>query len=440
MCNNYEFGDEIFLVGFSRGAFTARSIASLIRAIGLLTRTGLVYFYQIFKDWEHQNDPSWVSPYKDRPWPSPRPTVTSQQYRRKLLELEYTRLDINIKACAVWDTVGALGVPVLGLFPQPVSRDFSFVDTKVEPIVEYAYQALALDEHRRQYKPTVWEKPDGQDWPKVLKQCWFPGAHSDIGGSYEDADLSNITLAWMISQLDHLIDFDHSYVRQQYRLSEEAHAKHGGREDRPWGCGYIHNSMQGLFLLGGSTVRTPADYSEIDRHTLQPKKPRQRLKNTNECVHASVRVRMGLKGLGYNDQGYYDSQALTGWRMEGTLCTERSRPRASIETKVPPIATKPTIDRLQDVRWVYDTGEKTIPRLVMPEDQLGDLEMEILRDWHKNVWDQLPTLSPGGHPSSTKKAESFPTKLSGKGAMAVRNYSTSRERPQSGRSHTSPQL
>ncbi|KAL9107745.1 MAG: hypothetical protein Q9227_007367 [Pyrenula ochraceoflavens] len=444
ICNNYEFGDEIFLLGFSRGAFTVRSIASLIRAIGLLTRTGLVYFYQIFKDWEHQNDVDWAPPDKDQPWPAPRPSVTTPEYRRKLLELEFTRFDIQIKACAVWDTVGALGVPSLGLLPQPLSRDYSFVDSKVEPIVEYAYQALALDEHRRQYKPTVWERPDGQEWPKILKQCWFPGAHSDIGGSYEDADLSNITLAWMISQLDRFVDFDHSYVRQQYRLSEEAHARHGGRQARPWGCGYIHNSMRGLFWLGGSSVRTPADYSEIDRRTLQPKIPRQRLKNTNESVHASVRVRMGMKGLGYNDKGYYDSQALKGWKMEGTLSTDRSRPRISVEDMVPPGVPKPTLERLTDVCWRYETGENENPELTMPEDELGDLEMEILRDWHKNVWDRLPTLGPGGHASTMKKAESFPIEITGSGSDSteVRNQSSSRsrDRPDSKRSNTSPRL
>lgn len=395
--------------------------------------SGLVYFYPIFKDWEYQERDDWVSPYKDQPFPGPRPKVTSPEYRRKLQELEFSRFDITIKACAVWDTVGALGIPMIGLFPQPASHDYSFVDTKIEPIIENAFQALALDEHRRQFSPTVWERPDGQVWPKVLKQCWFPGVHADIGGSYEDADLSNITLAWMISQLDSLLEFDKSYVRQQYRLSEEAHRAQGKRGTREWGLGHIHNSMTGLFLLGGKKTRTPGNYAETDRKTMMEKVPRQRLKNTNEVVHASVRVRMGLKGLGYDDKGFYDSEALKGWQMAGTLVADRSRSRS----KLPPIDTGHPLEKLSDVRWFLDAGEKDAPQpgqLILPEDKLGDLEMDILKDWHKFVWDKLPTLSPGGHASTLSKAESFP--LTGNGTSEAGNVSLGRERAGSRRSNT----
>ncbi len=105
ICNNYETGDEIILIGFSRGAFTARSIATLIGAIGLLNRQGLIYFYQIFQDWQNQLRPNWKSPYPKEPWEG-RPPVHTPEYRRKLLELELTRPDITIKAIGVWDTVG----------------------------------------------------------------------------------------------------------------------------------------------------------------------------------------------------------------------------------------------------------------------------------------------------------------------------------------------
>lgn len=107
ICNNYDTGDEIFLIGFSRGAFTARSIATLIRGIGLLTRHGLVYFFSIFQDWMHQSSPDWKSPYPKEPWEN-RPAPESPEYRRKLLELELTRPDIPIKAIGVWDTVGGM--------------------------------------------------------------------------------------------------------------------------------------------------------------------------------------------------------------------------------------------------------------------------------------------------------------------------------------------
>jgi uncharacterized protein (DUF2235 family) len=105
ICNNYDPGDEIFLIGFSRGAFTARTIGTLIGAIGLLNRQGLVYFYQIFQDWQNHLKPDWKSPYPNEPWEN-RPPTNTPEYRRKLLELELTRPDMPIKAIGVWDTVG----------------------------------------------------------------------------------------------------------------------------------------------------------------------------------------------------------------------------------------------------------------------------------------------------------------------------------------------
>jgi Uncharacterized alpha/beta hydrolase domain (DUF2235) len=125
---------------------------------------------------------------------------------------------------------------MIALLPQLKSREFSFVDTKIEPHIENAFQALALDEQRRTFQPTLWEKPEGQEWPIRMKQCWFPGVHSDIGGSYKDADLANLTLTWMISQLDHLLGFDRSYVVRQNRLNMEHHINKG-YPVREWGLG-----------------------------------------------------------------------------------------------------------------------------------------------------------------------------------------------------------
>jgi Uncharacterized alpha/beta hydrolase domain (DUF2235) len=125
---------------------------------------------------------------------------------------------------------------MVAILPQPKSSEFSFVNTKIEPHIENAFQALALDERRRTFQPTIWEKPEGQEWPVRMKQCWFPGVHSDIGGSYEDGDLANLTLTWMISQLDPFLAFDISYIVQQNRHTMERHQKYG-YPIREWGLG-----------------------------------------------------------------------------------------------------------------------------------------------------------------------------------------------------------
>lgn len=107
-----------------------------------------------------------------------------------------------IRAVGVWDTVGALGIPLP--WKGKNVKEYSFVNTKVARHVLNAFHALALDEHRNLFTPTLWEQSDpcthalsGFDQCHqllTLKQTWFPGVHSNIGGSYVDAGISNISL------------------------------------------------------------------------------------------------------------------------------------------------------------------------------------------------------------------------------------------------------
>src|SRR5439155_19781272 len=125
---------------------------------------------------------------------------------------------VPIKCVGVFDTVGrwtshqakfflglltdpgALGIPSLGLFPGHPALEYTFVDTMVAPNVQHAFQALALDEHRLPFTPTIWETPSGRT-DLDLKQCWFPGSHGNIGGGYPDTMSTNITLVWMVAQM-----------------------------------------------------------------------------------------------------------------------------------------------------------------------------------------------------------------------------------------------
>ena len=93
-------------------------------------------------------------------------------------------------------------------------KKYSFVNTKVAQKVEHAFHAVALDEHRNLFTPTMWEQPDAPHVLRKLKQTWFPGVHSNIGGSYSDAGISLITLAWMMSQLEdnNLMAFTPGYL------------------------------------------------------------------------------------------------------------------------------------------------------------------------------------------------------------------------------------
>jgi hypothetical protein len=99
----------------------------------------------------------------------------------------------------VWDTVGALGIPghLFGNFDQ---AKYGFLDTTLNPCIENAYHAISIDERRASFLPTLWTGSDGA--PRAndsqLQQVWFPGVHCDVGGSYTENQLSNITLRWMV--------------------------------------------------------------------------------------------------------------------------------------------------------------------------------------------------------------------------------------------------
>jgi len=201
--DGYEFlsfvwdpGDQIFLFGFSRGAYTARSLAGMIALFGVPTKN---------------LDNRTVS----RIFGAYRLTDRAQRVKAKAdLSAEYGLTDVTVRMVGVWDTVGALGIPghLFGNFDQ---AKYGFLDTTLNPCIEKAYHAISIDERRASFSPTLWTGPDGS--PRAndsqLQQVWFPGVHCDVGGSYAECQLSNITLRWMIDNAKACgLTFDQSAV------------------------------------------------------------------------------------------------------------------------------------------------------------------------------------------------------------------------------------
>lgn len=198
--------------------------------------------------------------------------------------------------------IGALGVPNPW---NKKTKELSFVNQKVARQVEHAFHAVALDEPRNLFTPTLWENPtSGDDHDpalKVLKQCWFPGVHSNIGGGYADADISGITLAWMVSQLEDndggIVSFNPDYLD----FVQDLNTKGYGKDIRPWGMGRLYdssaeNSILGFFESIKPITRTPGRYCVFDPNTGEEDKS-QPLHNTGECVHRCVRVKINAGGL-----------------------------------------------------------------------------------------------------------------------------------------------
>lgn len=181
LVDNYESGDLLYLFGFSRGAFTVRSLAGLIRNSGILRRENA-----------ERTDQAWAL-YRSAAY-SPR-GVAATLFRRA-----YSYEPV-IQVIGVWDTVGALGIPALGpRWLKPVvtriNHRWEFHDTKLSTQVKGAFQALAIDEQRAAFAPTLWHQQPGAGGQE-LRQVWFTGVHCDIGGGYPDASLSDIALLWM---------------------------------------------------------------------------------------------------------------------------------------------------------------------------------------------------------------------------------------------------
>ncbi len=174
----YERGDELFIFGFSRGAYTARSLAGMIAVCGLP---------QVSLD---PTDTTFVD-------------TAFEAYRNPLLRqllldslAHYQLFDAKITMLGVWDTVGSLGIPAIFGGVDPVLC--GFLDTSLHPDVLNAFHALSVDERRVEFPATLWTSRPAPG--QILEQVWFAGVHCDVGGGYPRPGLADIPLQWMLAK------------------------------------------------------------------------------------------------------------------------------------------------------------------------------------------------------------------------------------------------
>jgi uncharacterized protein (DUF2235 family) len=183
LVHNFNPGDTLYFFGFSRGAYTARSLAGLVRNSGILKRG---------HEGREQDAVGLYRDYSDATAPDGPDSIAFRAAHSH---------ETDIHFIGVWDTVGALGVPGLsGRFRLARGLDWQFHDVELSKRVRYACHALAIHEHRAEFVPTLWEKKDGAPESQVLEQRWFSGAHSDVGGGYFQSGLSDVALEWMVNQ------------------------------------------------------------------------------------------------------------------------------------------------------------------------------------------------------------------------------------------------
>ena len=245
---NYELGDQLYFFGFSRGAFTVRSLAGLIRNSGILKPENIDQVhnaYLIYKSRKPEHQPR---------------EVEATLFRKTFAVAE----SVKIKFLGVWDTVGALGNPLL--LNGILSRKNGFHDTDLSTKVENAFHALAIDEKRKNFVATLWHQQKGATG-QVLEQVWFPGVHSDVGGGYPENGLSDITLEWMVAKAESCnLEFE--------AISSNSNA-----------MAIMHESYTGFYKLQHPHLRS-IGFEDPDSG------------NTNESIHPAVLERYK------NDQSY----------------------------------------------------------------------------------------------------------------------------------------
>ena len=241
---NYAYGDKIYLFGFSRGAYTVRALCGLINNCGILKRADAKLIeraWKIYKSKSAKNHPDGLD---------------AKQFRN-----DHCHQSRKVHFVGVWDTVGALGIPfsIMGLLD---GRD-EFYDTKMGSNVGIARHALAIDEQRQDFEPTIWASRKTVD----LEQVWFAGVHSDVGGSFgpdknTGTSVSDLALAWMLGEASSagLITEPHIVAR----LTDGSNAP-------------LHRSRQHVFRFK----------RRLHRDLLPKDKPTK--------IHASVRTRYEAK-------------------------------------------------------------------------------------------------------------------------------------------------
>ena len=202
----YRPEDRLFIFGFSRGAFTARSLAGFIAKCGLLRRGSPISLKQLYARYRLGATPHTIRELDN---------VPERQWTLEERLLKKYSMEVPVWFQGVWDTVGALGIPFGNLAHLSRSK-FAFLETDLRINYSRAYHALAIDEHREAFCPTLWTKSvqEGSETraPRTLtdvEQRWFVGAHADVGGGYSNGLLAQLPLKWIMEKaVSHGLVFD----------------------------------------------------------------------------------------------------------------------------------------------------------------------------------------------------------------------------------------
>ncbi|KAJ3949665.1 uncharacterized protein N0V96_000789 [Colletotrichum fioriniae] len=428
ICDNYNPGDEIIIVGFSRGAFTARSLAGMVCTLGFLNRSGLSSLGQIYNDYKAFND--WtdprmfdpkkhllgfnhdqlkmkiekeymveIKPLEDKLDPEKVGELTEEELWDverdlvKLLErydqatshealekqLYKDKRELFTKMTQFKRTDGSMKFRLMAEAYRQQLSDLRFASYNVHPNIDHAFHALALDEFRSPFSPTLW-RCKRSNTNTQLRQVWFPGCHSNVGGGSDSQQISKIALGWMADQLTSVgVEFSTCEMQRIFRTISH------GDTIRPWGLGEITsptslvttgldrawNMLSAPYLayhgqFAESSARTP--------HFYRDKNGKKLLTHTEELVHPCVRVRYLYNGLGLDDKAEWRCNALTGRGWELKL------DRGVTSTKIRPGRDPKIVDKYRTVGGSVTSVHQQYPKTRAAEGQLVNTEQPSEED------------------------------------------------------------
>jgi len=279
LCMNYDVDaqDEIYLVGFSRGAYTVRCLAGMIYKCGLLRRSKIREIpkaYHLYRD-------SKISPN------DPKAQKFRKDNAKKIdTEKDYLQYRVPIKMLGCWDTVGALGIPDLTPWLPLVklwNQKYEFFDAKLSPIVENAFHAVAIDEKRKTFPSTPMER-NKKNPDQVVQQVLFIGEHGCVGGGTKEyRGLSDYSLQWMINQAKKLgLEFySNENDSEEFQIKPDVTTK-------------FDNRVTGFYALGGEEGRViqsskiVVHYSVVERLKTDPN---YRPQNLNTILKDLIQIK-----------------------------------------------------------------------------------------------------------------------------------------------------
>lgn len=242
LCLNYQPGDEIYLFGFSRGAYTVRCLGGLIYNSGLLHRKFIRRISQAYELYREKQNPDNAPNGKN-----------AIEFRQKYGQ------SAPIKALCCWDTVASLGIPDLIHWlrlDQKFNERYRFFDSTVNHTIEKAIHAVAIDEIRQAFDVTLMNSSTKRH-PDQVKEIWFPGVHGSVGGgSKKDQGLSDAALLWMMAEVEKLgLALDKSSVEEGIKPDYKT---------------FFDNQPKSFYRFGKINIREiPGDFEDLHESVKQ---------------------------------------------------------------------------------------------------------------------------------------------------------------------------